>query len=303
MIIIDMDKESFIKEDIAIALGNFDGLHIAHQSLILAMVKKAKEKGLKSSLLLFENHTSELVEYHNRPKLLMSNEDKYKILEELGVDIIYKLKFSEEIMKLRPEEFISDFLIERLNVKSITVGFDYRFGYKASGSSQDLERIASKYTIDVNLLEPISRGEIVSSTRIREYLLNGDILKANEMLGRKYSIQGKVVPGEKRGRKLGFPTANVLIDEKYLLPKEGIYSTVVYINESPYLSGTNIGKNLTFHGDLIKIESFLLDFNEDIYGETIRIEFNEFIRSEIKFSTSKELVEQIGKDIAYIKSV
>lgn len=303
MIIIDMDKDNFIKEDIAIALGNFDGLHIAHQSLILAMVEEAKAKGLKSSLLLFENHTSELVESQNKPKLLMSNEDKYKILEELGVDIIYKLKFSEEIMKLKPEEFVSDFLIDKLNVRSITIGFDYRFGYKASGDSKDLERIASKHDISVNLLEPISRGEIISSTRIREYLLAGEILKANDMLGRKYSIRGKVVPGEKRGRKLGFPTANVLIDEKYLLPKEGIYSTIVYINDKPYLSGTNIGKNLTFHGDFIKIESFLLDFNEDIYGETIRIEFNEYIRNEIKFSTSEELVEQIGKDIAYIKSV
>lgn len=301
MIIIDMTKDNFKKEDIAIALGNFDGLHLAHQQLIVDMVKKAREKGLKASVLLFDNHTKELVGSEDIPKLLMNDRDKFKMLEGLGVDIVYRTKFSKDIMKLSPEEFIKKILIEKLNVKSISIGFDYRFGYRARGNAETLKRLGLKYKIDVNLLEAVSRKELISSTKIRDYLLKGDIVSANEMLGRKYSLTGKVVPGEKRGRKLGFPTANVLIDDSLLLPRQGIYSTNVYVRGKSYLGATNIGKNLTFYGDLVKIESFLIDFDEDIYDELITIEFNEFIRDEIKFGTSEKLVSQIRRDIQHIK--
>lgn len=302
MKIIDITKDNFEKQDIAIALGNFDGLHLAHQQLIGDMVEDAKDKGLKASVLLFENHTRELIELEEKPKLLMDTKDKLEKLRDLGVDIVYKIKFSEKIMKLSPEEFIRDFLILKLNVKSINIGFDYRFGYKASGNAEMLKKIGLKYGVDVNLLEAVSQKELISSTRIREFLLEGNIINANEMLGRKYSLTGKVVPGEKRGRKLGFPTANVLIDENLLLPRQGIYSTNVYVQGEKYLGATNIGKNLTFYGDFVKIESFLIDFDKDIYGEYITIEFNKFIREEIKFSTSKKLVDQIKKDIKNIKS-
>lgn len=303
MIVVDLNEDIDIinkNTEVSIALGNFDGIHKAHVELIKRMIKTSKNYNLKSSVLLFENHTKEITNDKNI-EILTTQSDKLKILNKLGVDIVFKVKFDKDIMKLKTEEFVEEFLMKKLNVKSIVVGFDYRFGYKAKGSIKDMQKLCLKNNLYLDILDPIYENKLVSSTQIRKYIKNGDIIKANKMLGRSYSIKGKVVDGKKRGRTLGFPTANTKINGNYLIPKIGIYKTYVVINDKKYLAATNIGKNLTFEAGDLKIESYIIDFNKDIYDEEIEIRFVDYIRDEIKFSSKDMLINQIKKDVEIIK--
>lgn len=285
----------------AIALGNFDGIHIGHQQLIKNMITKAKELGLKSSLLLFESHTKATID-SNKPKMITTNEQKFKIAEELGVDIIYMVKFDDKIMKLSAEEFIKDIIIEKMNGKLVVVGFDYRFGYKASGNSDYLLELGKKYNINVEVLNPVyNNNKIISSTTIRELIIDGNMIKVKEILGRPYSIIGKVIHGKNRGNKLGFPTANIEANNNYVIPKEGVYVTNVIVQGNRYLSATNIGYNPTFNEGILKIETHILEFKETIYDEIIEIEFIEFLRGDMKFNNKDDLINQMKNDIDMIK--
>ena len=285
----------------AIALGNFDGIHVGHQELIKTMMAKAKDLGLKSSLLLFESHTKATID-SNKPKMITTNEQKFKIAEELGVDIVYIVKFDDKIMRLSAEEFIKDIIIEKMNGKLVVVGFDYRFGYEASGDSDYLVELGKKYEIGVEVLSPIyDDNKIISSTTIRELIAGGNMLKVKEVLGRPYSIVGQVIHGKNRGNKLGFPTANIESNNNYVTPKEGVYATNAIVNGERYLSATNIGYNPTFNEGILKIETYILDFNESIYGEIIEIEFIEFLRSDMKFNNTEDLVKQMKSDIDIVK--
>ena len=288
-------------EEVSIALGNFDGVHVAHQSLINKMIEESKELGIKSSILLFVNHTRE-VTTNTKTELLTTEKDKLKILEDLGVDIVYKIRFNKDIMSLSPEDFVKNVLVNELNVKSVTVGFDYRFGHKASGSSEDLKSICKDYNIRVNIVDPVYKDELVSSTKIREYIRDGRIEEANEMLGREYSIRGKVIPGNQVGRKLGFPTANIEVDSNYLVPKYGIYAAMVEIDGKDYISATNVGITPTFSGNKLKLENHIIDFKGDIYGKELNTRFIKYIREEIKFDNLDDLINQIDEDVKYIKA-
>lgn len=308
MEIIDLNHTIEInKSDIAICLGNFDGLHLAHQKLIKKTVEYANQEKLKSAILIFENHTKNITS-SKRPKLLMSYDNKIETLKKLGIDIIYKIKFSDNLMKLSPDDFITSILIDKLNASAIIVGFDYKFGYKASGDISKLIEISKNNNINVIVIDPIIYScqldnILVSSTEIRNLLLNGNLRLANKLLGRNFSIEGKIVHGSKRGRVMGFPTANIEVDSSMLIPKEGIYATKVHVNEKTYLGATSVGKNLTFNGDSIKIETFIIDFNENIYDEIIELEFLEYIRDEIKFDSVEELVNKINEDVDLIKTI
>lgn len=287
----------------AVALGNFDGVHIGHKALIEEMLRTAKDLGLKSSVLLFNNHTKKVL-LGNGPKLLTSKEQKYKIMEELGVEIIYSMEFNKEVMKLSPREFVEKILIRRMNCKSVVIGSDYRFGHKASGNADLLKELGKEYGFNVTVLEPIYvRDEIVSSTKIREFLSKGELEKAKAYLGRDYSIVGKVVSGKKIGNKMGYPTANIEPIEDYIIPLNGVYGTISIVGGKKYLSATSVGFNPTFGEKSIKIESHILDFQEDIYGFEVELIFIEYLREELKFNTTKELIEQIDKDIEKIKKL
>lgn len=285
----------------AIALGNFDGVHMGHCDLILRMIEDANKNNLKPALLVFDNHTKTVLT-GEAPKTITSIEQKLKIFEELGVELIYKMKFDREIMKLLPEEFVRDILVLKLNVKSVVVGFDYRFGHKASGDSELLKELGKKYNLNVIILEPIYiDNELVSSTRIRNLLQEGDIIEANKLLGRNYSIKGKVVGGKKLGNTLGYPTANIEPIDNFVIPKHGVYSTNTIIDNKSYLSATSVGKNPTFEDEGLKIESHIIGFNEDIYGKDIELEFVEYLREEIKFENLEELKKKIQEDISKVK--
>lgn len=305
MKIIDAMNSSEKKYVTAVALGNFDGIHIGHQYLLKSNIEKAKEKNLKPSVLIFKNHTKTILKKDENFKIdiLTSFEEKIQLLKELGIEIVYVMDFNEQIMKLSPELFVKNILLERLNAKLVTVGFDYRFGYKAQGDSNYLKELGKANGFVVNVIDPVYvEGEIVSSTIIRNLIINGYIEKANKLLGRNYCLIGTVIKGRSRGRKLGFPTANIRLNDRYVIPKTGVYKTFTYVDNSKFLSLTNIGYNPTFNEKNLKIETYILDFDEDIYDSIIKIEFMEFIRDDIKFNSVEELKNQMHKDVLYIKN-
>lgn len=303
MEIIDLNKNKS-KYETAVALGNFDGIHRGHQYLIKDTIVKGQEKNLKPSVLLFKNHTKTIINKHgNKIGILTSNEQKLNILKEMGIEIVYTMDFNEAIMKLTGEEFVAKILIDKLNARLVTVGFDYRFGHKASGDSKYLESLGSIYGFHTNVIRPIYiDDDLVSSTRIRNLIQEGKVKKAKELLARPYVFIGKVIKGSQRGNKLGFPTANIELLDNFVIPKTGVYITRTKIKDKKYFSLTNIGYNPTFHEEKLKIETHILNFKDNIYGETLKIFFLDFIRDDIKFDTAEELIAQIKKDIKYVKT-
>ncbi|MFA5575851.1 MAG: bifunctional riboflavin kinase/FAD synthetase [Tissierellaceae bacterium] len=286
----------------AIALGNFDGLHLGHQKLIETMVDRSRELGVKPSLLLFKGHTRATIK-REKPKMITNNEHKFQLAKDLGVEIVYLLDFNEDIMRLSGEEFIRDIVLEKINGKLIVVGFDYRFGYKASGDTDYLIDLGKKYSIDIEVVNPVIVDDnIVSSSYIRNLISLGKIQEVKKALGRPYSILGNVIPGSNRGNKLGFPTANIELIDSFVIPKTGVYFTNTIIDNRRFISATNIGYNPTFDGDKLKIETFILNFSENIYGKTIEIEFMDFLRDDIRFRNSGELIKQMELDIETIKN-
>lgn len=302
MEIINISNHNNIKFNTGVALGNFDGIHLGHQKLINTMINRSKELGYKSSLLLFDKHTKVITD-NNQPKIITTNEQKLKIAEKMGIDIVYIMKFDKSTMLLSAEEFVKDIIIDKMNSKLIVVGFDYKFGHKALGNSETLLKLGKKYDVEVKVIDAIqSDKEVIGSTEIRELILEGNIIKANKFLGRSYSIIGKVIPGKNRGNTLGFPTANIDVNPNLVIPKTGVYKTKTILNGKSYLSATNIGYNPTFDEDILKIETHILDFNERIYGENIEIEFIDFLRDDIKFKNKDDLISQMNIDIAKIKN-
>lgn len=298
---IDISKYEENRFNTAVALGNFDGIHIGHQQLIKTMVERSKELSLNNSLLLFRNHTKTVID-HNRPKVITNNDQKLKIAKDLGVNLIYTMDFNEEVMKLSGEEFVKNILLDRIKAKLLVVGFDYRFGYKASGNADYLKELGNKFNFQVEVVRPVyENDQIVSSTTIRNLISEGRIREANNMLGRDYTLIGTVISGKNRGNKLGFPTANIDPIDNYVLPKTGVYKTNTIIDGCKYLSVTNIGYNPTFNEDILKIESHILEFSDNIYGKKLEIEFIDYIREDIKFTNKDELIYQINKDIELAK--
>jgi len=305
MEIIDLNGYEEKRFETAVALGNFDGVHVGHEHLIRDNIKKAKEMNLKSSVLLFKNHTRTTLTNEGKPKLkiITPYEKKVNIIEKLGIDLIFSIDFDKNIMSLSPEDFVEKFLIKKLNSKLVTVGFDYRFGYKAKGDSRLLKKLGSDLGFKVNIIEPIYiEGELISSTRIRQLIKSGLISKANKFLGKKYSISGRVIKGDSRGAGMGFPTANLKLTDDYVVPKIGVYETITLLEGGErYRSLTNIGYNPTFDGKELKIETHILNFEGNLYDKDIEISFIDYIRDDIKFDTVEELIKQIQLDIEYIK--
>mgnify|MGYP000669025770 FL=1 len=305
MEIIDAMNKSKNNYATAVALGNFDGIHVGHQYLLNDNIEKAKEKSLIPSVLIFRNHTKTILKDKKSSEIdiLTTYEQKMKILEGLGIEVVYAMDFNEDIMRLSPDMFINDIVLGRLNARLITVGFDYRFGYKAQGNSEYLKKYGKRNGFEVNIIDPVYiENEIVSSTSIRNLIRSGNIKKANRFLGRNFSLIGTVIRGRSRGRKLGFPTANIRLADRYVIPKTGVYKTFTTLGSSRFVSLTNIGYNPTFNEKELKIETYMLGFSGDIYGQTIEVEFIEFIRDDIKFNTVEELKEQMYKDLRYIKN-
>lgn len=285
-----------IKEGSYVALGSFDGIHMGHMSLINKTVELAQKNNAKSIVYTFKNHPREVINKDASIELLMDNEEKYNVLKENNIDIIKFQEFNKDFMQKSSEEFVRD-LVEEFNVKGIVVGFNYRFGYKNSGDVNLLEKLSTTYNYELYVMPAFTYNNlVVSSTEIRNVIKEGSIEKANIMLGRAYTLHGTVERGKQIGRTIGFPTANLKYNLKKILPKEGVYYTEVLVNNILYKAITNIGNNPTVNGSKITVESYLLDFDEDIYDKEIKVYFLKYIRGVRKFNSLDELREQLQKD-------
>ena len=296
MKIIEIDLNYIADEDSVIALGNFDGVHKGHMELINRAVKNAKKLNIKSSLLLFNEHTDNLVKV-GKKDIITTNQTKFEIIEGLGVDIIYLINFTREFMSYTPIMFLKDFLADNLKIKGIVVGYDYTYGYKKSGDVDFLNK--NKFLFkSVDVIDQISsHGVKISSTLIRSLIEEGKLKEANELLSRPYKLIGEIIHAKGLGKKMGYPTANLKLIDNFVIPKFGVYDTDIIINGERCRASTNIGTNPTVEHDGIKIEAHILDFNRDIYGEIVELELLDFVRPELKFDSIEELFEQIAKDV------
>ncbi len=282
-----------------ITLGTFDGIHLGHKEIIEAVVQKATEFGGRSLLITFSPHPRKVIPGGNKIKLLSTLSEKKKIIETFGMDNLLVIQFTKEFSQQTPEEFVDKYLINGIGVKEIVIGYDHHFGKGRGGDIEILKKKGEEVGFGVTAVPEYKIDDIiVSSTKIRKALIAGDIVNANKMLGRFYSFEGVVVPGDKRGRELGFPTANLLVEnEDKLLPATGIYAAECIVEEKKHNALLSIGSRPTFHeaGEIIP-EVFIIDFNKQIYNQTVRVNVVDRIRGEEKFSSAEELVKQMKND-------
>ena len=284
----------------AVTIGTFDGIHFGHQEIIKKLCEISGQRDVKSALITFDPHPQTILnsKHKNYITILTTVEEKTEILSSFSIDYFIIIPFSFEFSKINSSEFIEKYLVNRLGAKEIVIGYDHAFGRDREGSIETLHKLGERYGYNVTVIEPIDyKGEKISSTRIRKVLYDGRITEASEMLGRYYSISGEVIKGKGVGRDINIPTANIKInDERKLIPKNGIYLIRSWVKGNCYNGLLYIGTNPTFNSSQFSIEANIFDFSEDIYGETIEIEFLKRIRDEIKFYNKDALIEQINKD-------
>lgn len=291
-------------QPIVCGLGNFDGVHLGHQKLIKELMKQSKIRGLESAILTFEPHPAKVLHPKKSDPLIMTLRQKERVIESLGVHNLIFAPFTEDFSRLNYKDFIYNILIKTCRVKTIVVGFNYTFGNRGEGNAVNLREICSNEGIDAIIIPPVTYdGKVVSSSLIRSLIMNGNVKKAAEFMNRPFSIEGAVVCGDARGRKLGFPTANISYSPDIVLPARGVYATLAIWRDCAFKSITNIGIKPTFNKNQTTIEVHIFDFNEQIYGETLEIVFMEKIRDEIKFESPLKLIDQVKKDIEIAKKI
>lgn len=283
---------------LSLALGYFDGVHIGHQKVISSAVNFARQSGGKSAVITFKDHPCCFF-YGVCPKYILTREDRLKHIEALGVDYVYILDFDSKLCMLSAEEYLKNILTDNFAPKSISTGFNHYFGSQKSGGADLLTRMQSKYGFRYFEIPPQKiSGDIISSTAIRQALSDGKISIANEMLGYKFSISGKVIKGRQLGGKIGFPTANIAYPAELIDLPFGVYAVNVYCDNRIYKGITNFGLCPTVSDSgKCSLETHLLDFDENIYNEEIKVEFLKMVRSEKKFDSVDELRLQIENDI------
>ncbi|MBW9144069.1 bifunctional riboflavin kinase/FAD synthetase [Clostridium sp. CM028] len=299
MLVIKDNFKTKLKEPTYIALGSFDGIHLGHMSLVNRTVVLAKENNAKSMICTFKNHPLSVINKEICPKLIMDNDTKINLLKNTGIDIVNLVNFNKDFMKITPEEFIKN-MVKFYNAKGIVVGFNYRFGYKNLGDVEMLKTYSSILGYKLYVCEAVSiNHEIVSSSKIRHLIAEGNITKADELLGRPHTISGKVIKGKQFGRTIGFPTVNLNYNKEYIIPKGGVYYTLAEYDNNFYRAITNIGYNPTVEGGKLSVETHILNFDKKIYNEIVKIYFINRIRDEVKFNSIDELKKQLLKDKEY----
>lgn len=288
-----------IKRDSVVALGNFDGLHKGHTKVICEAVERARELGLKAVVLLFKEHPAVSL-YGKAPKAIMTAEEKKELIVSMGAE--YAVLDFEEVKNLSAQEFVKRILIEKFSAKAVCCGFNYHFGKRGEGNVQTLKDICKKENLLIYVSEKVSyKGEPISSSRIRKCIAAGDMKSVSAMLGRDFGYKLEVVSGKKLGRKLGSPTINQFFPPDFAVALSGVYASETYIDEKRYASVTNIGTNPTV-GDIgIRSETYIIDFEGDLYGRKTEVRLKKYIRSEIGFSDVDELLKQIQYDSSFVK--
>lgn len=287
----------------AVTLGNFDGVHLGHRELFRSLVKVAHKLNCPSIVYTFDPHPLKFLCPDRAPLLLNTQEEKQRLIAASHIDYLIETPFTADFAAMSPEQFVDHILVERLSVKALVVGYDYAFGGGRRGNVDFLRDCGKEKGFSVDVLQPVGDdGLPYSSTRIRGMVAAGDVAGVVRLLGRQYNLEGLVVPGDQRGRELGFPTAN-LETEKEQLPAPGVYAVKVRHNLQEYGGVVNIGKRPTFDGKLSTIEVYLLDYTGQLYGQKLRVYFVERLRQEQKFASIRELIGAIEMDIVRARQI
>ncbi|WP_299200208.1 bifunctional riboflavin kinase/FAD synthetase [Thermocrinis sp.] len=287
-----------LEEEHAITVGVFDGVHLGHQYLLKKLIESAQRRGLKSCVLSFYPHPSKVLSPRQQPCELTDPLERAERILRLGIDRVVFINFDREFSRIRAEDFLKHVLFERLRCRYLLVGYDWRFGYRREGEVELAKEMGQRLGFEVETAEPFYKnGHIISSTYIRRLLHSGRLEEASEYLGENYWVKRKVVRGSGRGSSLGYPTANLGPSENLCL-KEGVYA--VRVNEQ-FLGVANYGFRPTFDGKTKVLEVHILDFEGNLRGERLKVEFLGFLREEKKFSSKDELIKQIERDIAIVK--
>lgn len=306
MQIVNDNDENFNLSKSVITIGTFDGIHIGHSAILDELCYYSKEKKSNSVVITFNPHPRTVINKNYNIKILTTFEEKQDILYKYNIDYLYVINFTKEFSKTTYKDFINKTIINKLGAVYIVVGYDHKFGKDRDGDISKLMEIVNQNSIGISVIGSKDiDGEIVSSTKIRNAINSGKIELANKMLGRNYSLSGIVVEGAKRGRTLGFPTANISVDDSNkMVPQNGVYFVEVIFNNKNYFGVLNIGLRPTFNNSKEPItEVHILDFNENIYGKKLTIRFYNRLRNEIKFESKEKLEKQIKEDIIIAKSL
>ena len=302
-----LDKIHKPFKNAVITIGNFDGVHIGHQALFHEVIEKAETIDGTSIAMTFEPHPMRVLKQNGHPPLITLYEQKAELIGRTGIDVLICVPFSKAFASLTADQFIKDLLVNKIGMKAIVAGEDYSFGKNREGNIAMMKSYALDCGFEVIVANwiktPKGITDRISSTRVRELVTDGHMTKAEKMLGRQYQIRGQVVTGRDRGGKLlGIPTANINLHDE-LCPKTGIYAVTVECRGNQHNGVANIGYSPTFEDHVFTVEVHILDFDDNIYGEKIRVNFIKRIRDEIKFSSISELIEQIKKDIAAAREI
>ena len=300
----ELDTQSqFEEKNLCIAIGNFDGFHKGHLAILNSLKKIANENNQPTAIMSFDPHPREFFGNKNENFNIYTKSDKINYLKKFGIDIYIEFSFDKILSELSANQFVKNILIDMLDIKNVIVGKDFKFGKDRSGNFNILKNYSKENNFKVHLVESImisDNSDKFSSSIIRENIKNGEIEKANFALGRYWHITGIIVEGDKRARKINFPTAN-LIPGKHILPKKGVYCVEVNINNQKYLGISNFGERPTVDGSKLLLETHIFNFNKEIYGNYLTVQFLTFIRPEQKFANFDELAKQIKKDIEIAK--
>lgn len=287
----------------ALSVGAYDGIHRGHQQVLSTMVDLARDRGLAPAVVTFDQHPAAVLRPENAPLLLTDQDQRVRLFEGLGIEWLYLLQFNQERSQTSDREFVAEVLVNRMNVKLVVVGSNFHFGKARAGSVDTLRSYGDEMGFEVIGLDLFSDDDAVepiSSTAIRRALAGGDITAVNAMLGRSFEVTGEVVQGDQRGRVIGFPTANIVFRPGRAWPAKGVYAGWAVLPDGRRIaSAINIGMRPTFHqhAEQPLLEAHLIDFDEDLYGQHLQIEFTEFLRSERRFGGIDEIAEQLKKDV------
>ncbi|KEQ31620.1 bifunctional riboflavin kinase/FAD synthetase [Pedobacter antarcticus] len=293
-----------------VTIGTYDGVHFGHRKIISRLCDLAKSNGGESVILTFFPHPRLIIDPENQDlKMINTIEEKAEMLEKLGVDHLIITPFTRDFSNLSPDEYIREILVDTIGLKNLIVGYDHRFGKNRSGGMKELLESASKLGFEVEQIDEQDINDVaVSSTKIRESLLNGNVALAATYLGYPFSLYGPVIKGDKIGRTIGFPTANIFIEQAYkLIPSDGIYAVTISMENQNYRGMAYIGQRPTINGMTRNIEVNIFDFDREIYGQYIKMNFMEFLRHDVKFTGLEALKIQLQKDkedtISYFEKI
>lgn len=297
LIITDKLSDSRIPNRCGITIGNFDGVHLGHRQILKEIIDECDQAGLELVVVTFLPHPREILT-NAKHFLLNSYEDRRELLASVGVKYLVETPFTRDFSTMEGEDFLNTFLTSNERFYKFFLGYDFSFGSNKSGDSETVKKFCEDHGFEYKILSEVKDSGNVSSSRVRKLIIDGKMKDAAEKLGRAFYTKGKVIKGEQRGRQIGFPTANQEISDTQLIPTNGVYHTKVFLRGQVHDSITNIGKKPTFkEDDTVTVETFILNFDDDIYGEEIVVEFLERLRNEKKFNSIDELKAQIKEDV------